>query len=416
MSNFDQDWTGGSGAQQGPSGGWEDQAAPPSVKGGGGWHLLLSFVTLLGAAGVAFLAAWLSKDIPDRPWWMLGLIFMLPAMMTVLGAYIVESMTSAMTPRFNRRAQLLVALALTALTFITGSFARVLDPLAVSKAANYLFLMDRSSSMNANDAGNESKNAILKMIEPMGEESQIGLILFNHELIAEVPIAPLDDLQRSLIAQKLDIPADGFTNFDLPLTRALDMLEGAALQPGSAAKIIMVTDGEFAMTSGEEIVRRSITLDVPISSVKIAGIFDGNLTDVINKSGGMAVLVDQAAELTEGIASLKIQSFDVLRDSSSSAKIIAGALLIVEGLVLGLALTLMLSCHKQKRLQLLISPLMGAAAFVIIKLLDDAIEPAWLRELAAFSLFGIVLMRKNVTGQGQARIKPKAQVTESDAF
>lgn len=66
-------------------------------------------------------------------------------------------------------------------------------------------------------------------------------------------------------------------------------------------------------------------------------------------------------------------------------------MLILFGLVLGIALTLMLSLEGQLRIQLFLSPLMGLCAFLLIHYKVVPVSNYWM----IYPLFGIVLMRRN---------------------
>ncbi len=417
MSFDDAAWSGGAHGPQEPTDDWGSPPSPPQQTGAGGWHLPLTLLSLAWVGGASFLMAFLTKDVPERPWWMMGLIFLAPAALLVFGAYLVESVTSAMTPRYSRRAQFLVALAAAALCFLVGCFGNPVYVQGQAKSENYVILLDRSDSMGWNDPNNESAKAINGILDQMDDDTLVGLILFSDRVLVRVDVAALDAVQRSRISRELDIPRGGGTDFDAPLLSALGMLEGAALPINSASKVIMVTDGEDVIEQSTEIVRRFSQLKIPVSCVKITGAFDPSLDSVIQQTGGRGVTVDNAALLTGELGNIVVvASYDVLRDDSDAARAISGALFMAEGLALGFALTLMLSCKRQKRLQLLLSPLMGAAAFAVCKMTGDAIGPGWLKEAVAFSLFGVVLMRKNHPGVRPAAAKPSKPEALADPF
>ena len=71
-------------------------------------------------------------------------------------------------------------------------------------------------------------------------------------------------------------------------------------------------------------------------------------------------------------------------------------LMILQGLLCGFALKIMFSVQGQKRVQTILSPAMGLAAFLMLNFgRHIGISPAWLCEALAFSLFGLVFMREN---------------------
>ena len=91
---------------------------------------------------------------------------------------------------------------------------------------------------------------------------------------------------------------------------------------------------------------------------------------------------------------------DVLREASSHSRSeswrsslwTSAIMLVAEGLAIGVALTLMLSRRGQRRFQPVLSVLMGVAAVLLLILPETG---TWLNEAAAFSCFGLVLMKKN---------------------
>ena len=87
-----------------------------------------------------------------------------------------------------------------------------------------------------------------------------------------------------------------------------------------------------------------------------------------------------------------------------------GIMLILEGLVIGLGMWLMLSVHGQLRVQMIISPLMGAAGLVLLKYVgfNAELDYWWIIEGAAFTLLGIVFMTKNRL-LNQPQNQPKEQ-------
>ena len=87
-------------------------------------------------------------------------------------------------------------------------------------------------------------------------------------------------------------------------------------------------------------------------------------------------------------------------------------MLLLEGLSLGVCISLMLSLKGQFRIQYIISPLMGLLAFVLLKFIwdnNDIMTTWWLKEGIAFSLLGIVLMNRN-RSRGAARLSASRPV------
>jgi hypothetical protein len=88
---------------------------------------------------------------------------------------------------------------------------------------------------------------------------------------------------------------------------------------------------------------------------------------------------------------------DLIRNRDQSAKIITCVMMILEGLSLGICLSLMYSSAGQFRAQYIISPLMGALSFILLKYVmsTEDMSTWWIREGLSFSLLGVVIMMKN---------------------
>lgn len=92
---------------------------------------------------------------------------------------------------------------------------------------------------------------------------------------------------------------------------------------------------------------------------------------------------------------------DMIRADSVTSQVLSGLMLLFEGLVIGLGMTLMLSLSGQKRAQIVLSPLMGIAAFILLKVTNLG-DVSWMTEAIALSLLGVVFMRSNRGGAHRA--------------
>ncbi len=404
MAFRDDDWLGTANSGASYTGGFDNNLPPnPAQYSKGSLHIALTIVSLLAASLASVLLAYITKNIQQRPVWLMGLIFMAPAVSVLIGALIVEDRTAAMTPRFNRGAQAVVALITALVSFMVGSLGDLLYIQGFTQPSNIIFLMDRSSSMRGSDPLNESARAVSSILSTMSDASRAGLVSFSDDIVNSVPFARLTQEQREKIHQGLETEPNGYTNFFMPINVALTMVEGAGMAKGSKTTIVLVTDGieegvDFTQqlsVNAVDVIARCAADGVSICCVKLKDNIDFALADVVQRSGGQGVIVDNASQLAGGMTTVSAHYHDLLRDREPASVAIAGALFVLEGLALGIALSLMLSHQRQKRFQLLLSPLMGVIAFLICKPLAYPLVPAWVNEAIMFALFGIVLMRKN---------------------
>lgn len=406
---------------------WDGSAQPASGPARGPWHILLTILCLVMTMAASELITLATKDVVGiRPWWMLGLIFMVPATTVLLTAYAVESATSAMTPRFNRKPQMLVVLIASVLSFVLGTFGaatKIEASVAVAPPpppVRYLVLVDRSDSMGWNDPSNRCADAVAGMLSAIPDSSDFGLVLYSHEVLDSVPVLPLNQAHRDRILALLATPPSGGTDFDLVITHAFQLL-GNSPVPGMKQKIILITDGEDIVDQAQDYIAKSQNQEASISIVKIDGQMDPSLTDLVAKTGGQAVTVATAADLTEKLQGMvevdgEATPLDLLKMERQGTALAPIVLLLLEGILLGLALTLMLSRQGQKRFQLILSPLMGIAAGFIIQLPNPTMTYD-LRQAIAFALFGVVLMRKNIAGPRRvSQAAPAAPKSDSFDF
>jgi hypothetical protein len=170
---------------------------------------------------------------------------------------------------------------------------------------------------------------------------------------------------------------------------------------GRPVRIVIMTDGEPAESTIIASGGLGTLLDdfkrynASVSCVRLSGDIQSDLLNcVIDGTGGDRFTANTADQLAQGLEAVsKAAGTDVLRDPGPEAKWICGVLFLLTGLVTGTGLSLMLSRRHQFRYQLILSPLSGAAAFVICKYAPGM--PDWIREGIAFSAYSLVLMKKN---------------------
>ena len=406
MSNQNMDWPG---FEPPTNGDWDQpNAKQPSKAIGGHWHAAQTVTALLVVTALSFLMAYLTRNIQKRPIWMMGLIFMVPAAAMLFSALFVENATSAMTPSFSRKAQTIVALVATLLTFVVGCLSDLIYLQGFIQHDNVIFVLDKSSSqtelsIGGNTRDEDNKTALRRIIDQMSDGDLTGLVLFNDSVISSVPLAPLSQDQRAHILSSISTSPSGGTYFYQPLNEALKMAESSSQAQKRKTKIVILTDGqEFQDNIAKslcyntaDVIARCKAVNAVISCVQTSTQMDTSVTTVISRTGGEGVYVNNAAQLASTLSNISLSDQDLLRSGDSSARVISLIMLLLEGLTLGFGLSLMLSVSGQFRIQLILSPLMGIAAFFLLKMMSGNIKPYWIAEGAAFSLLGIVFMRRN---------------------
>ena len=424
---------------------WDDDLQPSGKKAstslsGGSWDAGLTFTALIAVAAVSFLEAYLTKDIATRPFWMLGICFAAPVAALMFSVFLKEKASSSMTPSTSRGAQLVLVLCSILAAAVVGCFCQVSNQEAKVRQEithtgwnNMLIVMDKSGSMNSKVGSSGqtrddlATDGVKKLIESMEGEPEVGLLLdvdWDNSSLASryVPMAPLtDELKQSLI-KNAETPVSpegyGVADFKQTLEAVCGILEERN-DPEGTLTILYVSDGEDYYEGDTSLEMKAAdysdrlkSLGATVNYIYVQEDFNNQMTKLAESTGGETFYATQSDELLDRmqqmstVIEVEYVYKDALRDiqESSTAKIVTGILLLLLGVLIGVSLTLMLSVQGQKRFQLVLSPLMAAAAFLLLCFGNSLIPTAWIREAAAFTLFGVVLMRSNrgITGGRRA--------------
>lgn len=433
------------GTSAGGDGFFDDGPSVPQKQqwsGGGGLHISLALLSLLLTAGASFGMAWLTRDIPQRGALLLGCTFALPALTVMLTALVLEKMNSAMTPSYSRKGQLGVAAVTVLVCFIIGCFGEVVSGFSMYKPVeatptptpaptptpyvappqyNYILLLDKSSSM-LGSYNAECVNAVNAFLEDTADDVYVGVVAFSDEIIGSSNPVPMGNRKDADLQSVIRQTPRGLTDFVLPIQEALQMISDTDLPADRATRVILVTDGssDIEDETAEIFIQLFHDNNASLSCLQITTYTTPAVEKMVKETGGMLLEVKDVDKLHETLL-LASQSEptpsptptpvptptpepiivkDVLREVSSHSRSeswrsslwTSAIMLVAEGLAIGVALTLMLSRRGQRRFQPALSVLMGVAATLLLVLPESG---TWLNEAAAFSCFGLVLMKKN---------------------
>lgn len=444
-SDFSSSDAGAFGTSAGGDGFFDDGSSAPQKQqrnGGGGLHIPLALLSLLLTAGASFGMAWLTRDIPQRGALLLGCTFALPALTVMLTALALEKMNSAMTPSYSRKGQLGVAAVTVLVCFIIGCFGEVVSGFSMYKPVeatptptpaptptpyvappqyNYILLLDKSGSMEGRYNA-ECVNAVNAFLEATPDDVYVGAVAFTHEIIGSSNPVPMGNRKDADLQDVIGQIPQGLTDFVLPIQEALQMISDTDLPADRATRVILVTDGssDIEDETAETFIQLFHDNNASLSCLQITTYTTPAVEKMVKETGGMLLEVKDVDKLHETLL-LASQSEptpsptptpaptptpepiivkDVLREASSHSRSeswrsslwTSAIMLVAEGLAIGVALTLMLSRRGQRRFQPVLSVLMGVAAVLLLILPETG---TWLNEAAAFSCFGLVLMKKN---------------------
>lgn len=444
-SDFSSSDAGAFGTSAGGDGFFDDGSSAPQKQqrnGGGGLHIPLALLSLLLTAGASFGMAWLTRDIPQRGALLLGCTFALPALTVMLTALVLEKINSAMTPSYSRKGQLGVAAVTVLVCFIIGCFGEVVSGFSMYKPVeatptptpaptptpyvappqyNYILLLDKSSSM-LGSYNAECVNAVNAFLEDTADDVYVGVVAFSDEIIGSSNPVPMGNRKDADLQDVIGQIPQGLTDFVLPIQEALQMISDTDLPADRATRVILVTDGssDIEDETAETFIQLFHDNNASLSCLQITTYTTPAVEKMVKETGGMLLEVKDVDKLHETLL-LASQSEptpsptptpaptptpepiivkDVLREVSSHSRSeswrsslwTSAIMLVAEGLAIGVALTLMLSRRGQRRFQPVLSVLMGVAAVLLLILPETG---TWLNEAAAFSCFGLVLMKKN---------------------
>lgn len=371
------------------TGPWSGSPQPPSGPSKYGWHVLQTIIVLVVTAGVALLCGFLKETLAPS---MLTdmLCCSLPAIAVLVTALLVENATSAMTPRFSRRAQILATLIASALVIVISLLASVLyqrsflpelpvvsdlptpTPYVEPPADQQIvFILDKSGSMSGRD-DQEMVKTIQHLLGEMPDDTQVGLVNFSDEILGTQPVKPLDATQRQAIQSTITLEPNGLTDISLALDTALGLVEGNAALTRRTTRFLILTDGASGTNYADDLLTRMQAAKVELYGIELYSMMDAALIDLVQRTGGRFVqldnvddLLDSAVEMIQATPEPTAVPEPVLPEPYhflSESRPLWLAILLLRGVIIGVTLSLMLSVMHQFRFQVILSPL---CAFVI---------------------------------------------------
>ena len=391
------------------------------LPGSGGWHWLQTLVAVVIVCLLSMACAYLTRTVEERPVWMMGLIFMVPTAALMAATILVERKTSAMTPSSSRKPQFILAVTATILTFVVACICDLIylygfkKPVSPSMAVSIpyetsdrlLIVCDPTYSMAQSDAGAQAAAASASILEQCASDWEVGLVSGK----ATVGFSGLSGSHKNQLLKEIKkTPEQGRLYYQDTISDALNMAENAGND--KPTRIVLFTDGRHTWSRNEDtdLTERCRKANVSVSCVLLGSTCDPVLETLVQSTGGRMLNAGSASEILKGMQSTRYHSevspasveeklkLDLLRNREPSAILICCIMLLLEGLSLGICISLMLSVKGQFRIQNILSPLMGILAFVLLKFIWDNNDIAttwWLKEGAAFSLLGIVVMKRN---------------------
>ena len=383
---------------------WGDNGNYTPIAKTGGWCIPLTIASLL-CIGVTFLLAYFTKDT-FRSVPLFGLVFALPIILLMLLVLGIESFLTPMNPRYSRKYQTLIAACIAGLYLFSGCLGEFFHEHVVIQGqnANVIILLDKSGSMALSPEKDGSSydelcvDALENLLNNVPPTTNIGFIAFDSDILSNVPI-DIASHNKSKIFSQMKMSPTGGTDFEKPLTLALNSLPSSH----PPTKVLLITDGNGSLGSDSTLQWFQTTCKEKNASIYYVYINQpepyADLQKLVEQTNGKSVSVDNASSILDTLQNLNlfVAEDDLFHTVPKKQRdvIINCFIQIIPSIALGFALFLMLSRQGQKRVQLILTPFLGIAAFFIMNFVHFEHDSIWLSEAIAQSLPLLVFMRKN---------------------
>lgn len=432
---------------------WDDPIGTKKQESGkgvsaGSWDAGMTAAALLAVVIVSFLVAFLTKDVPSRPLWLLFLSFAAPVAALMLAVFLKEKFAPSMTPSSSRKAQLIMAVCTVIAAGLVGCFCQVSNVEAQGEKtvvthdgwSDVLIILDKSGSMTLFSGSGDgtldrmATNAVVDLVSRMDESTRVGMLIdvgwTENNVGSDVvplekrvlPISELNESHRKKLTTLARCRTAVNEHFPRAFEVACDMIDAYDGRDGGLS-IIVISDGDDCTGAfrAEDFAGRLKDRGVKVFYLYVVPENSTEMERLASMTGGESIYVNNLSDLTGKMQEVtKVPVYEVIYkdalrdiDESDTARVVTGILLAVLGVLIGITLLVMFSLQGQKRFQVVLSPLMAILAFAVLAFGKGIIPVAWVREGIAFSLLGVVLMRKNRTsGLAGARPAPAAVSTD----
>lgn len=171
-------------------------------------------------------------------------------------------------------------------------------------AANYVFLVDVSGSMDTEDKLPLLKKGVINMLEYMRDDDQIAIVTYSGEVKTLLKPTKVKNA-RAITNAVRKLNADGCTNGGQALKDAYDLAEEYFIKGGNN-RIILGTDGDFnvGVTSTDALLEMVENYARKGIYMTVCGFGSGNLNDsmmetISNKGNGTYEYIDSEDEMVK---------------------------------------------------------------------------------------------------------------------
>lgn len=269
----------------------------------------------------------------------------------------------------------------------------------------------------------QSDEVFTHLIDAMPERTNAAMIVFDWNVVEEIPMGHLTADRRTQMRAALAHRSENGASLANGLDAAVSA--AASFNNGRRTKIVLLTSGieakymadshgdvqevlaagsasgsDFLINSDryQALLQACADNNCVIYTVSGNTGIDAALRNVTGATGGEVIDPAGASAADDFVVTITAFDGDMVRADTVSSMVLADLMLLLEGIVIGCGLWLLLSRTGQKRFQIILSPLMGIAAAILLKHVFLG-RVTWIIEGLSLSLFGLVFMcRNNLSG------------------
>ncbi len=142
---------------------------------------------------------------------------------------------------------------------IDGNWEQVKRPGIVT------FVIDTSGSMKGEKI-QQAKDGLVRALDAMAKNNQVGLVTFDDAISSTIPVAPLAESRFSIADAVLALQAGGQTALYDAIKAGIEMTDAAVGSPEAIRGVVVLTDGQAnkGQTKLDDLIRMESINEVPI--------------------------------------------------------------------------------------------------------------------------------------------------------
>lgn len=204
------------------------------------------------------------------------------------------------TASYRRAAIALAVLALAAGLF---EFLYELEKIDRTEASSYIFLIDDSGSMAANDPQAQRATAIGTIMEKEDAQFPFAVYRFMGETERVRDMAPYRQ------GETFAFSPEGGTDIVGALRFVAEEVRGGQIAAGNAPKVLLLSDGESDSAGLDEVIRACRDCHIVVSTISF-GMESDMLREIAGKTGGVYAKVSDANRLQQEMETAVTSSLD----------------------------------------------------------------------------------------------------------